>query len=201
MLPEFLDQIPPGREIGNVTADSADDTHKCHDAIIGSVGDVIMLPRKNARPWKAITESAVARNDALRASKRVGRTIWRGWGGYHRRSHAKTKMHCVKLKGWHTMARDFDRQVVEFRVRVAVLNGFTAIGGRSKLSSQPIGSPLGSWAAVSPSRSVKAKNRGSRSPAGWQISGDRPIPTPLRGHRRIVDLRFVPALSRHSTPR
>ena len=92
-------------------------------------------------------------------------------------------------------------QGVEFRVRVAVLNGFTAIGGRSKLPSQPIGSPLGSWAAVSPSRSVKAKNRGRRSPAGWQISGDRPIPTPLRGHRRIADLRFVPALSRHSTPR
>ena len=26
------------------------------------------------------------------------------------------------------MARDFDRQVAEFRVRVAVLNGFTALG-------------------------------------------------------------------------
>jgi hypothetical protein len=26
------------------------------------------------------------------------------------------------------MARDFDRQVAEFQVRVAVLNGFTALG-------------------------------------------------------------------------
>ena len=26
------------------------------------------------------------------------------------------------------MARDFDRQVAEFQIRVAVLNGFTAIG-------------------------------------------------------------------------
>ena len=150
MLPEFLDQIPPGREIGNITAD---DTRKCHDAITGRGGDAIMLRRKNARPWKAITEGAVARTDALRASKRVGRTTWRGWGGYHRRRHAKTKMHCVKLQGWRPMARDFDRQVAELQVRVAVLNGFTAIGGRSKLPSQPIGSPLGSWAAVSPSRS------------------------------------------------
>ena len=64
------------------------------------------------------------------------------------------------------------------------------------MPSQPIGSRLGSWAAVSSSRSVKAKYRGSRSPAGWQISGDRPIPTPLRGHRRIADLRFVAAHSR-----
>ena len=26
------------------------------------------------------------------------------------------------------MARDFDRQVVEFQIRVAVLNGYTALG-------------------------------------------------------------------------
>ena len=29
------------------------------------------------------------------------------------------------------MARDFDRQVAEFQVRVAVLNGFTALGSPS----------------------------------------------------------------------
>ena len=34
----------------------------------------------------------------------------------------------VKLLGQRLMARDFDRQVAEFQVRVAVLNGFTAIG-------------------------------------------------------------------------
>ncbi|SEN18570.1 hypothetical protein SAMN04488103_103313 [Gemmobacter aquatilis] len=37
-------------------------------------------------------------------------------------------MHCVKLLGQRLSARDFDRQVAEFQVRVAVLNGFTAIG-------------------------------------------------------------------------
>ena len=37
-------------------------------------------------------------------------------------------MYCVKLLGQRHMARDFDRQVAEFRVRVAVLNGFTALG-------------------------------------------------------------------------
>lgn len=36
-------------------------------------------------------------------------------------------MHCVKLLGQHLSARDFNRQVVEFQVRVAVLNGFTAL--------------------------------------------------------------------------
>ena len=37
-------------------------------------------------------------------------------------------MDCVKLLGQRLMARDFDRQVAELKVRVAVLNGFTALG-------------------------------------------------------------------------
>ena len=68
------------------------------------------------------------RNEALRASKYLGRALWRRWSGYHRRSRVETKMHCVKLLGQRLMARDFDRQVAEFQVRVAVLNGFTALG-------------------------------------------------------------------------
>ena len=34
----------------------------------------------------------------------------------------------MKLLGQRRMARDFDRQVAKFQVRVAVLNGFTALG-------------------------------------------------------------------------
>jgi len=37
-------------------------------------------------------------------------------------------MHCVKLLGQRLSAKDFDRQVAEFQIRVAVLNGFTALG-------------------------------------------------------------------------
>lgn len=33
MLPELLDQIPPGQEIATVTADGAFDTRKCHDGV------------------------------------------------------------------------------------------------------------------------------------------------------------------------
>ena len=34
----------------------------------------------------------------------------------------------MKLLGQRLMARVFDRQVAEFQVRVAVMNGFTALG-------------------------------------------------------------------------
>jgi hypothetical protein len=64
----------------------------------------------------------------MKASKYPGRAIWRRWSGYHRRSRVETKMHCVKLLGQRLMARGFDRQIAEFQVRVAVLNGFTAPG-------------------------------------------------------------------------
>ena len=128
MLPELLDQIPPEQEIASVTADGAFDTRKCHDAIAARGAAAIIPPRKNAKPWKPDTAGAVARNEILRTSKRVGRTIWRRWSGYHRRSRAETKMHCIKLLGQRLSAREFDRQVAEFHVRVAVLNGFTALG-------------------------------------------------------------------------
>jgi hypothetical protein len=74
------------------------------------------------------TPGAEARNEILRATKYLGRAIWRRWSGYHRRSLVETKMHCVKLLGDGIMAREFDRQVAELQVRAAVLNRFTALG-------------------------------------------------------------------------
>jgi len=102
MLPELLDQIPPDQEIASVTApsrglhanhrratDGAFDTRRCHDAIAARGAAAIIPPRKNAKPWKPDSPGAVARNEALRASKRFGRTIWRRWSGYHRRSRVE----------------------------------------------------------------------------------------------------------------
>jgi len=128
MLPELLSQVPPDQEIASVTADRAFDTRKCHDAIAARGAAAVIPPRKNAKPWKPDTAGAIARNEILRTSKRVDRAIWRRWSGYHRRSRAETKMHCLKLLGQRLSARDFDRQVGEFQVRVAVLIGFTALG-------------------------------------------------------------------------
>lgn len=128
VLPDLLDQIPVDEEIGSVTADGAYDTRKCHDAIADRGADAVIPPRKNARFWRPTTAGAFARNEALRASKYLGRAIWRRWTGYHRRSRVETKMHCVKLLSQRLMARDFDRQVAELQVRIAVLNGYTALG-------------------------------------------------------------------------
>ena len=128
MLPELLDQIPPDQDVGSVTADGAYDTRKCHDAIAARGAHAVIPPRKNAKPWKPTSTGAIARNEAVRASRYLGKTLWRRWSGYHRRSRVETKMNCIKLLGQSLMARDFDRQVAELQVRIAVLNGYTALG-------------------------------------------------------------------------
>jgi hypothetical protein len=38
------------------------------------------------------------------------------------------KVHAAKLLGQRLMSRDFDRRVAEVKIRVAVLNCFTALG-------------------------------------------------------------------------
>ena len=128
MLPEFLNQIPPDQDIGSVTADGAYDTRKCHEAIATRGASAVIPPRKNAKPCKPTSAGAIARNEAVSAQQYLGRTLRQRWSGYHRRSRVETKMHCMKLLGQSLMARDFDRQVAEIHVRIAVLNRYTALG-------------------------------------------------------------------------
>ena len=111
-----------------ITADGAYDTRRCHNVIAARGAAAVIPPRKNAQLWKPTTAGAIARNEAVRACKYLGRALWRKLTGYHRRSRAETKMNCVKLLGQSLMARDFDRQVAELQVRIAVLNRYTALG-------------------------------------------------------------------------
>ena len=128
VLPDLLDQIPPDQPVGLVTADGAYDTRACHAAIAERRAAAVIPPRKNGKPWKEHTAGAQTRNEALRATRRLGRAIWRRWSGYHRRSLVEAKMRCLKRLGERVMARDFDRQVAELHIRAAILNRFTALG-------------------------------------------------------------------------
>jgi len=122
MLPDLLEQIPPDQAIATVTADGAYDTRRCHNVIAARGVAAIIPPRKNAQLWKPTTAGAIARNKAVRACKYLGRALWRKLTGYHGRSRAEKKLHCVKLLGPSLMARDFNQQVAELQVPIAVLN-------------------------------------------------------------------------------
>ncbi len=103
-----------------------------HQTVTGPIASrgahSVIPPRKNAKPWKPTSAGAVARNEAVNTSRYLGRALWRRWSGYHRRSRVETKMHCMKLMGQSLMARDFERQVAEIQIRIAVLNRYTALG-------------------------------------------------------------------------
>lgn len=85
---------------------------------------------------EAFTQWGYRPEPAVTASRYLSRTLWRRWSEYHRRSRIKTKMHCVKLMGQSLMPQDFDRQVAEIKIRIAVLNRYTAF-------AIPVTEPIG----------------------------------------------------------
>jgi hypothetical protein len=92
----------------------------------------VIPSRRNARPWKETTPGAEARNESLRATKRLGRAIWRTWSGSHRRRRIAARMRGLKLGlklvGERLMARTLDRQTTELHIRAALLNRLTRLG-------------------------------------------------------------------------
>ncbi|MCU4327135.1 IS5 family transposase [Acinetobacter johnsonii] len=125
VLGDLLDQIPQDEQIDSVYTDGAYDTKQCHQVIADRQAHAVIPPRKNAKPWKDTKTSSLERNELLRTVKRLGRTIWKNWSGYHRRSLIENKMHYIKLLGDKLRARNFQSQVNEIHARVAVLNKFT----------------------------------------------------------------------------
>ncbi len=128
VLGNLLDQISLDEQINSVYTDGAYDTKLCRQVIADRQAHAVIPPRKNARPWKDSKVHYQERNELLRTVKHLGRTIWKKWSGYHRRSLVETKMHCIKLLGDKLSARNFQSQVNEIHARVAVLNKFSELG-------------------------------------------------------------------------
>ena len=128
VLGDLLEQIPPNEQIDSVYTDGAYDTKLCRQVISDRDAHAVIPPRKNAKPWKDKNLGFVERNELLKTVKHLGRTLWKKWSGYHRRSLVETKMHCIKLLGDKLTARSFPSQVNELHARVAVLNKFTELG-------------------------------------------------------------------------
>lgn len=115
--------------------DGAYDTRKCREAIAARSAAAVIPPRKNVKPWKPTSPGAVARNEVLRASRCLDRSgddgvvVAAGAVSRPTLSHVQAYvagqwMNCIKLLDQSFMARDFDRQVAELQVRIAVLNGY-----------------------------------------------------------------------------
>ncbi len=128
VLPDLLDQIPEGEQIGTVTADGAFDTRRCHTAIIERGATAIIPIRKNGRPWKEDCSAARTRNEILRASRHFGRALWKRLTGYHARSRIEAQIRRLKAFGDRIASREPDRQTAEIHTRIALMNRFSALG-------------------------------------------------------------------------
>jgi len=95
VLGDLLNQIPSDELIDSVYTDGAYDTKLCRQVISDHHAHAVIPPRKNARPWKDKKLGSLERNELLKTVKRLGRSLWKKWSGYHRRSLVETKMHCI----------------------------------------------------------------------------------------------------------
>ncbi len=121
VLGDLLNQIPLDEQIDSVYTDGAYDTKQCCQVIADRQAHAVIPPRKNARPSKDTKVHSLERNELLRTVKHLGRTIWKKWSGYHRRSLVETKMHCIKLLGDKLSARNFQSQVNEMHAPCAAM--------------------------------------------------------------------------------
>ena len=124
----MLDQIPLDERIDSIYTDGAYDTKHCRQVILDQDAHAVIPSRKNAKLWKDKKLRSLERNKLLKTVKRLGRSLWKKWSGYHRRSLVETKMHCIKLLGDKLTTRSFPSQGNEIHARVAVLNKFTELG-------------------------------------------------------------------------
>ena len=100
-LPDLLAQTPEDETILSVGGDGAYDTRNCHAAIAGRGAEPVLPVRRNGKAWTRDGPGVDARNETLRAMKRLGQRL---------------------------CARTFDRQTTELKVRAAILNRFSQIG-------------------------------------------------------------------------
>ena len=126
VIPDLLQQLPKDEVLHSLTGDGAYDTQPVYEALMECGVIPIIAPRKNARIRKG--QAFVHRNAAIVARRRLGRSIWKYWIGYHRRSFVETKMNCIKRLGERLMSRTFERQINELHTRAAILNRFTELG-------------------------------------------------------------------------
>ena len=108
VIPDLLKQLPADETLESLTEDGAYDTQPTYEAVIRHSAIPIIPPRKNAR----IRRGSVFEhhhNPTIAACRRLGRSIWKRWSGYHQRSLVETKMHCIKRMGERVMSRTFKR--------------------------------------------------------------------------------------------
>jgi hypothetical protein len=131
-FPALLNQLPKDVVLDQCSADGGYDRRVCYEALRKrGVKRVAIPPQKNARIWQHGNSSAerLARDENLRAIRRVGRRQWKKDANYHRRSLAETTMFRLKtIFGDDVSNRADQNQRTQLFIRMRALNLMTALG-------------------------------------------------------------------------
>ncbi len=128
VLPDLLEQLPPGTPVAIVGGDGAYDTKSCHAAIAVTGAQPSIPPREGAMPWPETTPGAAWRNAAIDAIAKNSRGEWKLASGYHRRSLVENLMYRLKTLTGHCLwARQLGSQATEVAIRAGVLNRMAAL--------------------------------------------------------------------------
>jgi hypothetical protein len=129
LVPEILAQIEP--PVAKLYGDGAYDKWKLHDVLAREAIVPVIPPRRGAsiRRHGNCAGKPLARDEALRGIRRLGRRRWKQEVGYHRRSLVETSMSRLKRAfGARLKNKCFENQKTEARLRCKLLNQFTHLG-------------------------------------------------------------------------
>ena len=122
---------PIDQDVASAAADGAYDQRKVYRVLEPRTKTISIPPRSNAKIWKHGNSAGppLARDENLRAIRRVGRKVWKKEVGYHRRSLAETGMFRMKMIfGSGLASRRLECQVTEGAIRCRALNFMTHLG-------------------------------------------------------------------------
>jgi len=128
-LKPMMEQIE--EDVVTVGGDGAYDKKKCWDYLKEQFIEGIIPPRENAIYWRDEKGELldVDRNRILKAIEELGIKKWKEKSGYYRRSLSETAMFRFKtIFGDRLFSREMERQKVEAKIKVRLLNKMAAIG-------------------------------------------------------------------------
>jgi hypothetical protein len=117
--------------VKNFYGDGGYDKWKVHQLLESKNIQAVVPPQHNAKIKQHGNADAepIARNEAIRSIRRLGRKGWKQEVGYHCRSLAETAMFRLKQTFGNKMKnRTLDNQKTESRIRCKILNQFTQLG-------------------------------------------------------------------------
>jgi Transposase DDE domain len=129
VVPEILAQIDS--PVAKLYGDGAYDRWKLYDVLEREEIMPVIPPRRGAaiKRHGNCAGKRLARDEALRGIRRLGRRRWKQESGYHRRSLVETSMSRLKRAfGPRLKNKRFENQQTEARLRCKLLNQFTHLG-------------------------------------------------------------------------